>query len=118
MCPNDVPLRSCGNFKCDVADLKKSIRTDFRGVKCVSGECDQPYRETFHNISGPTVYYSKFLTSAPLHPIFNSMLAAATACESQARACEIEISLGIINCIFKEKHFLCIDQYLFQTKNI
>ena len=44
-CPDDVTIRSCANFKCDVADVKKEIRTDFRGVKCVSGEFYQPYRE-------------------------------------------------------------------------
>ena len=43
-CPDDVTLCSCENFKCDVADVNKQIGTDFRGVKCVSGECDQPYR--------------------------------------------------------------------------
>ena len=38
-CPDDVTIRSCANFKCDVADVNKEIRTDFSGVKCVSGEC-------------------------------------------------------------------------------
>ena len=33
------------NFKCDVAYVNKLIRIEFRGVKCVSGECYQPYRE-------------------------------------------------------------------------
>ena len=38
------------NFKCDAADVDKQIRTDFRGVKCVSGECHQPYRENIRDI--------------------------------------------------------------------
>ena len=58
-----------------------------------------------------------FNQSPALHPIFNSSLAPATACESQATACGIEISLDMlwigVNCIFKEIYFLCIDQYLF-----
>ena len=35
----------CANLKNDIVDVNKEIRTDFRGVKCVSGECCQPYRE-------------------------------------------------------------------------
>ena len=50
--------------------------------------------------------YSKYLTRALLHPIFNSLLAPATACESQVTVCDIEISLDMlwidVNCIFKE----------------
>ena len=42
---DDVTLRSCANFKCVVANVNKQIRIDFWGVKCVSGENDQPYRE-------------------------------------------------------------------------
>ena len=34
-CPDDMTLRSCANFKCDIPNVNKSIRTDFRGVKCV-----------------------------------------------------------------------------------
>ena len=60
----------------------------------------------FLNISGPTVWYSKYLTRALLHPIFSSLLAPATACESQATACDIKITLDMVwigvNCIFKE----------------
>ena len=44
-CPDDVTPRPCANFKCNVADVNKEINTDFRGVKCVSGECYQPFRE-------------------------------------------------------------------------
>ena len=40
--PYDV---TCANFKCDVADVNKQNSTDFRGVKSVSGECYQPFRE-------------------------------------------------------------------------
>ena len=36
--------RARANFKCDVVDVNKYFRTDFRGVKCVSGECYQPCR--------------------------------------------------------------------------
>ena len=50
----------------------------------------------------------------------NSLLAHATACESQATACDIEITLDMlwigVNCIFKENIFLCIDQYFWLTK--
>ena len=50
-CRDDVTIRSCANFKCDVADVNKEIRTDFKGIKWVSGECYQPYREYIvHNI--------------------------------------------------------------------
>ena len=44
-CPDDVTIRSSANFKYDVADVNKDIRTDFRGIKYVSGECYQPYHE-------------------------------------------------------------------------
>ena len=37
--------RARANFKRDVADVNKEIHTDFRGAKCVSGECYQPCRE-------------------------------------------------------------------------
>ena len=44
-----------------------------------------------------------------MQPIFNSLLAPATACESQATACDIEITLDMlwigVNCIFKENIF-------------
>ena len=42
-CPDDITLRSCTNFKCAVGSENKLKRTDFRGVKCVFAECDQPY---------------------------------------------------------------------------
>ena len=52
---------------------------------------------------------NKYLTVALLHPIFNSLLAPATACELQATACEIEITPDMlwigVNCIFKENIF-------------
>ena len=64
------------NFKCDVADVNKEIRTDFRGVKCVSGECYQPYRENsswrirsdclvqqIFNQSPPAAYFQQFTGS-------------------------------------------------------
>ena len=54
-CPDHVTLRSCANFKCDVADVNKQIRTDFRGAKCVSGEWINHIVNIFHNISGATV---------------------------------------------------------------
>ena len=44
-----------------------------------------------------------------LQPIFNSLLASATAYESQATACDIEITLDLLwiggNCIFNENMF-------------
>ena len=47
----------------------------------------------------------QIFNQSPLQPIFNSLLAPATACESQATACDIEIFLGMlwigVNCIFK-----------------
>ena len=39
----DTPL--VREFQSAVADVNKQIRIDFWGVKCVSGENDQPYRE-------------------------------------------------------------------------
>ena len=70
--------------------------------------------EIFHNISGPTVKYCKFVTRA-LRPIFSSLL--ASACESQTTICDIQISLDIpwigVNFICKEIYFLYIDHYLF-----
>ena len=105
-CPNDVTIRLCANFKCDVADVNKEIHTDFRGVKCVSGECYQPYPENSSWYIRSHCLESKYLTRALLRPILNSLLAPATACESQATACDIEISLDMlwisVNCIFKE----------------
>ena len=75
-CPDDVTIRSCANFKCDVADVNKEIHTDFRGVKCVSGECYQPYRENsswyirsdclvqqIFNQSPPAAYFEQFTGS-------------------------------------------------------
>ena len=43
-CPDDVTWRSSANWQCGVADVNKQIRTDFKDVKCVSGDCYQPYR--------------------------------------------------------------------------
>ena len=69
-----------------------------------------------HDIQGPTIYHSKYLTRALLHPIFNSSLAPDTACESQATARDIEISLDMlwigVNCIFKE--IFKLENILFQ----
>ena len=42
-CSNDVKHRSWANFKCEVADATKQICIDFRGTKCVYGECFPPY---------------------------------------------------------------------------
>ena len=62
-----------------------------------------------HAIKGPTIQYSKYLTTALLHHIFNSLQAPATACESQATACDIEINIDMlwigVNCFFKENIF-------------
>ena len=50
-----------------------------------------------------------FFNQSPLHHIFNCWLSPTIACEPQATACDIEISLGIlwfyVNCIFKENVF-------------
>ena len=48
MLHDDVTHRSCANFKCEVADLNNGIPIDFRAVKCVSVESDQP---CYDNIS-------------------------------------------------------------------
>ena len=80
--------------------------------------------EIFHNISGPTVWCSKLLTRALLHPIFNSLLTPDTACESQATACDNRqqpvtsklawTCYGLVSTVFSRKiYFLCIDQYFF-----
>ena len=65
----DVPL-------VHVADVNKEIRTDFRGVKCVSGGCYQPCRENsswyirsdylvqqVFNQSPPASYFQQFTGS-------------------------------------------------------
>ena len=48
-------------------------------------------------------------TTALRHPIFNSLLIPATACEPQAIACDIKVSLELlgigVNCILKENIF-------------
>ena len=55
------------------------------------------------------LFSTAVLTRSLLHPIFNSLLVPATACESQATACDIEISLDMlwigVNCIFNENIF-------------
>ena len=64
--------------------------------------------KTFNNILNTTIQYSRFfLTRVLLHTIFNTWLAHATTCESQATACgDIEISPEMtwigINGIFKK----------------
>ena len=68
--------RARANFKCDVVDINKYFRTDFRGVKCVSGECYQPCRENgswyirsdylvqqIFNQSPPVSYFQQFTDS-------------------------------------------------------
>ena len=40
-CADDMPHRSCANFKCRVADVNNWIPIDFRAVKFVSVESDQ-----------------------------------------------------------------------------
>ena len=75
-CPDDVTLRSSANFKCDVAEVNKQIRTDFRGVKCISGKYYQPFRENsswyirsdclveqIFNQSSPATYFQQFTGS-------------------------------------------------------
>ena len=75
-CLDNGTLRSCANFKCDVADVNKYIRTDFRSVKSVSGECYQPYRvntswyirsdclvQQIFNQSPPVAYFQQFTGS-------------------------------------------------------
>ena len=51
----------------------------------------------------------QILTRTLLHPIFNSSLAPATACESQATAYDIKINFDMlwidVSCIFKENLF-------------
>ena len=70
----DAPLML--EFQCDIADVIKQIRTDFRGVKCVSGEFYQPFRENsswyirsdclvqqLFNQSPPAAYFQQFTGS-------------------------------------------------------
>ena len=121
-CPDDVTLRSCANFKCDVADVNNKVRTDFRGVKCVSGECYQPYRENSSWYIRSDCLVQQLYNQNPLQPIVNSLLAPATACESQATACDIEITLDMlwsgVNCIFKKNIFSMYWSISFLTKTI
>ena len=42
MLHDDVAHGSCANFKCEVGDVNNGILIDFRAVKCVSEESDQP----------------------------------------------------------------------------
>ena len=37
---------SCANFKCEVAYVNSGIPIDFRGIKCVSVESDQPFYDS------------------------------------------------------------------------
>ena len=57
-----------------------------------------------------------------LQPIFNSLLASATAYESQATACDTEITLDLLwiggNCIFNENMFFMSWSISFFNKNI
>ena len=39
---DDVTHSSCANFKCEVANVNNGIPIDFRAVKCVSVESNQP----------------------------------------------------------------------------
>ena len=43
MLDDDVTHRSCANFKCEVVGVNNGILIDFRAVKCVSVESNQPY---------------------------------------------------------------------------
>ena len=94
--------RARANFKCDVADVNKQIRTDFRGVKCVSGECYQPCRENSSwYIRSDYLVQQKF-NQSPSASYFNSLLAPATACESQTTACD-RTSLNTNHARFSDK---------------
>ena len=123
-CPDDVTLRSCANFKCDVADVNTQIlRTHFRGVKCVSDECYQPFRENKSwYVRSDCLVQQIFNQSPPTQHIFNSLLAPAIACESQTTACDIEIILDMlwigVNCIFKESIFSMYWSISFSLKDI
>ena len=66
MCSDNVTHRSCANLKCEVADVNKRIRIDLRGINYVSGECDQPYNNTFHNIFSPTAAGFELVSSCML----------------------------------------------------
>ena len=135
-CPYDVTIRSCANFKCDVADVNKEIRTDFRSVKCVSGECNQPYRENGSWYIRSDCLVQQIFNQSPPAAFLNSLLAPATACESQATACDIEITPGhavdwcqlyfqgkynfyvLINIFFKLKNILFQFLYYFYMHNM
>ena len=70
-CLDDATLRSCAIFKCDVADVNKYIHADFRGVKWVSFECDQPYRENISKYIWPDCIVQLILNQSPLATLYS-----------------------------------------------
>ena len=119
-CLDDVTLCSCAKLKCDFADVNKYINADFRSVKWVSFECDQPYRENISWYIRSDCIIQLILNQSPPASYFQLFPAPATACESQATACDTKSGLDMlwigVNCIFKENIFHYIDQYLFKLK--
>ena len=101
-----VPSFLCANFKCDVANVHKQIRTDFRGVKCVSGKGYQLFRENSSWYIRSDFLVQQTFNQSPLQPIFNSLLALQPVNHRQQPVTSILswTCCGLVSTVFPSKN--------------